>query len=381
MYKQIIDFIKETYNVSDDFLPLHIPVFRGNEKKYLLETIDSTFVSSVGAFVNRFEDMMAEITGTKYAVALVNGTAALHIALKLVGVEQNDEVLSQPLTFVATANAISYEKAIPHFIDVDEDTLGMSPVALRKRLEAVAEMRNGKCYNKETGNRIAACVPMHTFGLPLRIDEIVEICNQYNIPVVEDAAESLGSYYKGQHTGSFGTFGTFSFNGNKTVTCGGGGAIVTNDERLAKLAKHITTTAKVPHRWEYIHDQIGYNYRMPNLNAALACAQLEQLDEYVANKRETSLLYQEFFKTFDGIQYIKELKDGQSNYWLNAIRFNSESEKNAFLEFSNSNNVMARPIWKLMNHLSMFEDAPKGNLDIAEALEKTIVNIPSSVRL
>lgn len=296
MYKETIDFVRELYNEPEEFIPLHEPRFYGNEKKYLLEAIDSTFVSSVGEFVNRFEKMMTEITGAKYAVALVNGTAALHIGLKLAGVKQNDEVLSQPLTFVATANAISYEKAIPHFIDVDEDTLGLSPTALKKRLEDVAEIRDGQCYNRETGNRIAACVPMHTFGLPARIDEIVEICNHYNIPVVEDAAESLGSYYKKQHTGTFGIVGTFSFNGNKTVTCGGGGAIVTDDEELAKRAKHITTTAKIPHRWEYAHDEIAYNYRMPNLNAALACAQLEQLPDYMKNKKVTSEKYRTFLR-------------------------------------------------------------------------------------
>lgn len=381
MYKEILDFIRQTYNSQEDFIPLHVPVFQGNEKKYLLETIDSTFISSVGAFVDRFEEMMAEITGARYAVAVVNGTAALHIALKLAGVQQGDEVLSQPLTFVATANAISYEKAISHFIDVDEDTMGMSPIALKKRLEEIAKIREGQCYNKQTGNRISACVPMHTFGLPLRIDEIVAVCNEYHIPVIEDAAESLGSYYKGQHTGTFGALGTFSFNGNKTVTCGGGGVIVTNDEQLAKLAKHITTTAKVPHRWEYVHDHIGYNYRMPNLNAALACAQLEQLDKYIENKRGTAKAYEKFFKNIDTIQYITEIENSKANYWLNAIRFNNEEEKLSFLDYSNNNKVMTRPIWQLMNKLEMFKDCPKGDLSIAEALEKTIVNIPSSVRL
>ena len=380
MYKAVVDFIKGIYGVSDEFLPLHAPVFQGNEKKYLLETIDSTYVSSVGAFVDRFEEMMADITGTKYAVALVNGTAALHIALKLSGVRQGDEVLSQPLTFVATANAISYEQASPHFIDVDEDTMGMSPAALRTRLEAVAEIQNGQCFNKETGNRIAACVPMHPFGLPLRIDEIVKICDEYHIPVIEDAAESLGSYFKGIHTGSFGLMGTFSFNGNKTVTCGGGGAIVTNDEKLSKWAKHITTTAKVPHRWDYVHDQIAYNYRLPNLNAALACAQLEQLDKYVANKRETAKAYREFFASLEGIQYIDEVEGAKANYWLNAIRFDNPSNKEDFLEYSNDNGVMTRPVWRLMNHLEMFKNCSKGDLSVAEALEKTIVNIPSSVR-
>lgn len=381
MFDSIISLIRRVYQSNEDFIPLHAPVFNGNEKKYLMETIDSTYVSSVGAFVDRFEEMIAQIAGTKYAIAVVNGTAALHIALKLAGVKEEEEVLSQPLTFVATTNAISYEKAIPHFIDVDEDTLGMSPVALKQRLQTVAVVKGGKCYNKETGRRIAACVPMHTFGLPLRIDEITEICNEYHIPVIEDAAESLGSYYKGRHTGSFALMGTFSFNGNKTVTSGGGGAIVTNNEGLAKLAKHITTTAKIPHRWEYVHDQVGYNYRMPNLNAALACAQLEQLDVYIENKRETAKLYQDFFNGIQNIECIKEIENANANYWLNAIRFDHEEEKLAFLEQSNDNGVMTRPVWRLMNGLSMFKHCPKGNLSIAESLEKTIVNIPSSIRL
>jgi len=379
--QKIVEKIKELYNAKNEFLPLHVPVFIGNEKKYLEETIDSTFVSSVGAFVNRFEEMMASITGAKYAIALVNGTAALHMALILSGVKENDEVLSQPLTFVATANAISYEKAIPHFIDVDEDTMGMSPKALLTRLEEIAEVKDGECFNKITGNRIAACVPMHTFGLPLRIDEIKAICDDFHIPVIEDAAESLGSYYKGKHTGTFGLLGTFSFNGNKTVTCGGGGAIITNDEELAKKAKHLTTTAKIPHKWEYIHDEIGYNYRMPNLNAALACAQLEQLPKYIENKRETAQVYKEFFGQIDDINFISEIDEASANYWLNAIRFNKEKDKIDFLEYSNNNGVMTRCIWRLMNKLDMFVNCPKGNLEIAESLEKTIVNITSSVRL
>lgn len=381
MYKSILYFIRELYKTPENRIFLHEPLFIGNEKKYLIDAIDSTFVSSVGQYVNRFEEMMCEITGAKYAVALVNGTAALHIALKLLGVKQGDEVLSQPLTFVATANAISYEQATPHFIDVDEDTMGLSPIALQRRLDEIAVIRDGYCYNKETGNRIIACVPMHTFGLPSRIDEIVQICDKYNIAVIEDAAESLGSMYKGKHTGIFGKIGTFSFNGNKTVTCGGGGAIITNDEALAKRAKYITTTAKIPHSWEYAHDEIGYNYRMPNLNAALACAQLEQLEKYLQNKRETSAAYQDFFETIDNIEYIKEPINSQANFWLNAIRFSSTEERNDFLKFSNENGVMTRPIWKLMNHLSMFKDCPKGDLSMAEALENTIVNIPSSVRL
>ena len=381
MNNEIVKYIRELYPKYEGTVQLHEPLFIGNEKSYLIDAIDSTFVSSVGKYVNRFEEMMVEITGAKYAVALVNGTAALHIALKLAGVKEDDEVLSQPLTFVATANAISYERATPHFIDVDNDTLGMSPKALRIRLEEIAEVRDNQCFNKKTGNRIGACVPMHTFGLPLRIDEIVDICEEYHIPVIEDAAESLGSFYKNQHTGTFGLIGTFSFNGNKTVTCGGGGAIVTNDEQVAKLAKHITTTAKIPHRWDYVHDQIGYNYRMPNLNAALACAQLEQLDKYIFNKRETAKKYQIFFAAIGDIESVSEINDGKANYWLNAIRLKDENSKNAFLDYSNSNKVMTRPIWRLMNKLTMFENCPQGDLSVAKVLEKTIVNIPSSVRL
>lgn len=381
MYNSFVSFVRDLFNTPSDFIPLHEPRFIGNERKYVLDAIDSTFVSSVGAYVNLFEKKMGEITGAKYAVAVVNGTAALHIALKLAGVKDKEEVLTQPLTFVATANAIHYERAIPHFIDVDEDTMGLSPAALKRRLQEIAVIKNQQCYNKETGRRIAACLPMHTFGLPCRIDEIVEICNQYAIPVVEDAAESLGSTYKNKVTGTFGLFGTYSFNGNKTVTSGGGGAIVTNNEELAKKAKHITTTAKIPHRWEYKHDQVAFNYRMPNLNAALACAQLEQLEAYITNKRVTASKYQAFFKEIEAIQCIAEPANAYANYWLNAVRLADRASRNRFLEYTNDNGVMTRPIWQLMNKLVMYEACPSGDLSIAEALENTIVNIPSSVRL
>jgi len=378
---QLIQFVREKFNTPENFIPLHEPRFVGNDKKYVLDAIDSTFVSSVGAFVDLFEKMMCEITGAKYCVATVNGTAALHAALILSDVNPDDEVLSQPLTFVATANAISYQHAHSHFVDVDIDTMGMSPVALQKRLEEIAEMRDGKCFNKETNRQIKACVPMHTFGLPCRIDEIKTICDQYNIILIEDAAESLGSYYKDQHTGTFGKIGTFSFNGNKTVTCGGGGAIVTNNEEVAKLAKYITTTAKKPHKWEYVHDRTGYNYRMPNLNAAMACAQLEVLNKFIENKRELHSLYQDFFKDNNAISLISEVEEGKANYWLNAVRFKNLEERNKFLEETNSAGIMTRPIWQLMNKLSMFNNCPKGPLTNAESLEKTIVNIPSSVRI
>lgn len=381
MYSKLVKFIRKTFGVEKDFIPLHEPRFFGNERKYVLDAIDSTFVSSVGAYVNKFEAMMCEITGAKYAIALVNGTNALHLGLILAGVEKNDEVLTQALTFIATANAISYCGATPHFVDVDNETMGLSPSLLKKHLEEIAIMKNDVCYNKNTNKKIAACVPMHTFGLPLYIDELVEVCNKYNIPVIEDAAESLGSYYKEKHTGTFGLIGTYSFNGNKTVTAGGGGALVTNDENIAKRAKHLSTQAKMPHKWEYRHDEIAYNYRMPNLNAALICAQLEQLEHYVENKRELSDLYFEFFENDDKIELVREIKDAKSNYWLNAILLENEKERDAFLTFTNEKGIMTRPIWTLMNKLEMFKDAPKADLSNCESLENRVVNITSSVRI
>ena len=381
MYSNLVSFIRKTFKVENDFIPLHEPRFVGNERKYVLDAIDSTFVSSVGAYVDKFEKMMCEITGAKHAVALVNGTNALHLSLLLAGVEPEDEVLTQSLTFVATANAISYCNATSHFVDVDKETLGLSPSKLEKYLEQIAEVKDGKCYNKVTGKRIAACVPMHTFGLPLYIDELVTVCDKYNIPVIEDAAESLGSYYKGKHTGTFGLVGTFSFNGNKTVTSGGGGAIVTNDPELAKKAKHLSTQAKIAHKWEYKHDHIGYNYRMPNLNAALVCAQLEQLNFYIENKRELSDLYFQFFKEAKGISLIREVEFAKSNYWLNAVLLDNKKKKEAFLEFTNSRGIMIRPIWGLMNNLEMFKDCPKADLSNSEWLEDRVVNITSSVRI
>lgn len=379
-YQPIIDFVKTQFP-NKDFVPLHAPLFIGNEKKYLIDAVDSTFVSSVGAYVNKFEEMMCEITGAKHCIAIVNGTNALHMALLLADVKPNDEVLSQSLTFIATCNAISYIGAEPLFVDVDKDTLGMSPKALNQFLETVAELRSdGFTYNKQTNKRIKACVPMHTFGLPCRIDEIAAICAKWNIILIEDAAESLGSYYKGKHTGVFGSMGTFSFNGNKTVTCGGGGAIVTNNDYVAKRAKHLTTQAKVAHPWAFVHDEIGYNYRMPNLNAALACAQLEQLERYIQNKRELALSYQNFFAT-QPINFVTEIIDAKANYWLNAILLESVEEREAFLAFANSNGVMSRPVWELMHRLPMFKDAPRADLSNSEFIADRLVNIPSSVRL
>lgn len=379
MYKEVIDFIRKTFKEPEAFIPLHAPYFGGNEKKYLLDTIDSTFVSSVGAYVNKFEEMMAEITGAKYAIATTNGTTALHLALIVAGVKRDEEVITQPLTFVATANAITHATAIPVFIDVDKDTMGLSPFALKAFLNENAEIRDGKTINKKTNKRIAACVPMHTFGIPCRIDEITAICNEYNIPVVEDAAESLGSYYHGKHTGTFGQLAAFSFNGNKTVTCGGGGAIITNDEKLAQHAKHLSTTAKIPHPYEFVHDEVGFNYRMPNLNAAVACAQLEQLENILSNKRELAMMYKNYFDD-TAIHFVSELNDCEANYWLNTIVLNSSHERDAFLKETNNSKVMTRPIWKLMNKLPMYNQCQSGPLENAQWLEDRVVNIPSSYR-
>lgn len=379
MYNDVISFIRETYNIPTDFIPLHEPRFIGNEKKYVMDTIDSTFVSSVGKYVDRFEEMMREYTGAKYAIAVVNGTAALHISLILAGVKKDDLVITQALSFIATCNAISYIGAEPVFIDIDPKRLGMSADALRTFLKNV-ELLNGVAIHKPTGKKIAACVPMHTFGHPVEIDTIVSLCKEYNIPVVEDAAESLGSTYKGQQTGTFGLLGTYSFNGNKTITCGGGGIVVTNDDELGKMAKHLTTQAKVPHRWEYVHDHIGYNYRCPNLNSALACAQLEQLNSFIKNKRITAEKYKSFFKN-SKIVFVEEPENGQSNYWLNAVLLPSYEERNAFLTETNDNQVMTRPIWALMHRLDMFKDCMHDGLVNSIEIEQRLVNIPSSVRI
>lgn len=367
------------YGKERDFIPLHEPKFVGNEKAYVEDCIDSTFVSSVGKYVNDFEDKIVEYTGAKYAIAVVNGTAALHLSLIVAGVKSNDIVVTQALSFAATANAIGYIGAQPYFIDVDMKSMGMSADALQAFLNEV-EMQNGTPIYKPTGQRIGAVVPMHTFGFPCEIDKLVELCDQYNIPLIEDAAESLGSTYKGKHTGTFGLMGTYSFNGNKTITCGGGGIIVTNDEECAKLAKHLSTQAKMPHRWEYNHNMLGYNYRCPNLNAALACAQLEQLEGFVENKRSTANEYAEFFNTID-FNFITEPENSRSNYWLNAILLDSEEDRNQFLEETNDNGVMTRPVWGLLNRLQYFPNALHGNLDNSIFIEKHLVNIPSSVRL
>lgn len=380
MYSDIVGFIRQTFHMPEGFIPLHEPRFTGNERKYVMDTIDSTFVSSVGAYVNRFEEMLAEITGARHAVAVVNGTCALHMALVMAGVRQGDEVITQPLTFVATANAIKHAGGIPHFTDVDRDTLGMSPAKLEAHLSAIAELRAGVCYNKETGRRIAACVPMHTFGLPLRIDEVAGVCERWHIPLVEDAAESLGSFYKGRHTGTFGLLGTLSFNGNKTVTSGAGGAIITDDEQLARKAKHLTTTAKLPHSWAFVHDEVGYNYRMPNLNAALACAQLEQLHSFIDNKRELAGIYDSYFRKM-GLPFVREIAEARANYWLMTIVLPDLTRREEFLQYTNEHKVMTRPAWQLLHTLPMYADCPVADLTSAIWLEERIVNIPSSVRL
>lgn len=380
MYKEIIEFIRDVFGQSEGAIPLHAPCFIGNEKKYLEECIDTTFVSSVGEFVNKFEKNVAAYTGAKRAVVCVNGTNALHIALILVGVKPNDEVITQPLSFVATSNAISYCGAFPIFVDVDIDTMGLSPSKMEEWLNKNAILKNGECVNKNTGRRIKACVPMHTFGHPVRLDELIVLCNKWHIELVEDAAESIGSYYKGKHTGTFGKIGALSFNGNKTITTGGGGMLLFNDEELADYCKHLTTQAKIPHRWEFRHDHIGYNYRMPNINAALGCAQMETLPLFLEKKRQLAEIYQGYFSK-KGISFFVEPEHCRSNYWLNAILLDNEKERDDFLEYSNSNGVMTRPIWRLMNKLPMFEKEQCGDLSNCLYFEKRVVNIPSSVRL
>jgi aminotransferase in exopolysaccharide biosynthesis len=377
-YIETIDFIRNQYPTKE-YIPLHEPNFNGKEKEYVLDTIESTFVSSVGKYVDKFEMMMAGVSKTKKAVAVVNGTSALQVALRLSGVGVGDEVLTQALTFIATINAIVYNGASPVFLDVDLDTMGLSPSAVNSFLEEFGELRNGICYNKRTNKKIAACMPMHTFGFPVHLEELITICTKWNIPIVEDAAESIGSEYKGMPTGSFGKIGVFSFNGNKVVTSGGGGAIVTNDLELGAKAKHLTTTAKVPHPYEYVHDEIGYNFRMPNLNAALACAQLEQLDYFIQNKRNLALDYSTFFET-KGINFRTDLPNTKANYWLMCLELENKKERDLFLKETNDNKVMTRPIWQLIFKSPIYSSFQRDSQENAIFLEERIVNIPSSVR-
>ena len=377
--QDVILFIRNLYQTAD-FIALHEPKFSGNEKAYLIDCIDSTYVSSVGKYVDRFEQLVAEYTGVKYAIATVNGTAALHIALKVVGVSQGDEVITQPLSFIATCNAISYCGAKPVFVDVDLDTLGMSPVSLRAFLEVNTTKTTLGCINNKTGKKISAVVPMHTFGHPCRIDEIAKICDEFNIPLIEDAAESLGSFYQGKHTGAFGKLSALSFNGNKTITTGGGGMIITDDEALAKRAKHITTTAKQPHPYEFVHDEIGYNYRLPNINAALGCAQMESLPRLLKSKRDIANAYAEFFSDCH-LKFVKEPPRASSNYWLNTLVLEDRQARENFLKDLNEAGVMSRPVWRLMNELPMFSECQSADLTNAKWLEDRVVNIPSSARL
>lgn len=380
MFENIVDFIKSLYPTENP-VPLHAPRFTGNEKNYLIDCIDTTYVSYVGEYVGRFEDAIRQLTGAKYAVAVSTGTAALHVALLLAEVTPGDEVITQPLTFVATANAISYCSAQPVFVDVERSTLGLDPDKLNDFLVNNGILKSdGRCYNKTTGRKIAACVPMHTLGHPLRIDQIIGICQRYQIPVVEDSAEALGSFYKGQHAGTFGDMGILSFNGNKLVTTGGGGMIITNDEALAAKAKHLTTTAKKPHPWEFFHDAVGYNYRMPNINAAVGCAQMECFAGVLENKRATAQMYKRLFQEI-GIPFIAEPAYAKSNYWLNTIVLKDRQERDRFLAYAMAKGIQARPVWSLMTHLPMYSHCESAALETAQWLEDRLVNIPSSVRI
>ena len=378
-YTDVIKFIRSIYKTKK-FIPLHEPRFIGNEKKYLNECINSTYVSSVGKFVDSFEKKIANYTGAKYAIATTNGTSALHISLILANVNKDCEVITQPITFVATCNAISYCNAKPIFLDVDRDTMGLSPNALKSFLEKNTILKNNKCINKKTNKIIKACLPMHSYGHPCRINEISAICKKYNIFLIEDAAESLGSYYNNKHTGTFGKLGTISFNGNKIITAGGGGCIITNDKILAKKAKHLTTTAKLKHKWDFNHNMVGYNYRMPNLNAALLVAQLEKLDDFIYKKSKTAKEYENFLNQ-KKYKFFKEPKKCRSNYWLNSIILQNKIQRDKFLKETNLSGIMTRPLWILMNKLPMFKDAQCDKLKNSYWLNDRIVNIPSSVSL
>lgn len=377
MYQHLIEFVRDHYQTTA-FIPLHAPVFNGQERNYVLETIDSTFVSSVGAFVDRFEQEVATYTSSPKAVATVNGTAALHVALKLAGVENGDLVITQPLTFVATCNAIAYCRAEPVFVDVDKHTLGLSAQAMQVWLEEYAVVDDQlTCRHRNSQRIIRACLPMHTFGHPADLEGIMRVCSQWNIALVEDAAESLGSLYKGKHTGTFGLLGTLSFNGNKIITTGGGGMILTN-EALGKRAKHLTTTAKQPHPYEFVHDELGYNYRLPNLNAALGCAQLEQLEAFVAEKRALAQAYADLL-AHSSLQFVIEPEHCRSNYWLNAVICDNQQQRDELLKVTNEAGVMSRPIWQLMSQLPMYCYALKGDIPNAEWLAQRVVNLPSSI--
>ena len=380
MFEDVVAYIRDLFPGRES-IPLHEPVFAGRERDYVLAAIDSTFVSSVGKFVEQFERMMRDYTRASHAVATVNGTSALHAALLVAGVRPGDEVITQSLTFVATANAITYCGAQPVFLDVDRDTLGLSPAALAAFLREHTEQTGEECRNKTTGRRISACVPMHSFGLPCRIEEIADLCQGHNLMLVEDAAESLGSTRHGRHTGTFGHLGVYSFNGNKTVTCGGGGAIVTSDKKFAAHAKHLTTTAKKPHPYRYEHDEVGFNYRMPNLNAALACAQLENLELFLAAKRRLAGQYQEFFRHRAAISFVVEPPECRANYWLNTALLADSASRDLFLNEVCGAGIQTRPAWELLNRLRIYRHCQTDSLANANWLADRIVNLPSSVRL
>lgn len=379
----VIKSIKSVLPDDRGFIALHEPTFMGNEWKYLKDCLDTKWVSSVGKYVDRFESELADYTGAAYAIAVVNGTAALHIALLLAGVKPGDEVLMPSLTFIATANAVTYCGAIPHFVDSDEKTLGIDPAKMNDYLKEISVLRSEGCFNRKTGRRISTVVPMHTFGHPVDLDLLLGLCQEFRLKLVEDAAESLGSFYKGSHTGTMGLISSLSFNGNKTITTGGGGAVLTNDASLAKLAKHLTTQAKIPHKWEFSHDMSGYNYRMPNINAALGCAQLEQLEGFIAKKRTLADSYKIAFKDIQGIEFFTEPEFARSNYWLNVLILDKENacQRDRLLKLTNDAGIMTRPLWTLMHRLAMYKECPRMDLSIAEDLERRIINIPSSAFL
>jgi len=381
--ERVIAALKSVIPADKMPVALHEPWLCGNERVYLNDCLDSTYVSYVGQYVDRFEAMLVEFTGVKKAVAVVNGTAALHVALKLAGVEPGDEVLTPALTFIATANAVTYCGAIPHFVDSEERTLGLDPFKLRDYLKDITTANTSNCINKYTGRRIKAVIPTHTFGHPVDLDPLEDICDKYNITMVEDAAEALGSYYKGKHTGNCGKLSILSFNGNKTITTGGGGAIITNDENLGKLAKHLTSTAKIPHRWEYRHDAIGYNYRLPSINAALGCAQMEQLPGFLEKKRDLAARYNSAFQNIAGIQFFTEPLHSTSNYWLNVLLLDEANpeQRDKLLEKTNDEGIMTRPAWTLLHKLAMFQNCPCMDLSCAANLEARLINIPSSPNL
>ncbi len=381
--RQIIAAVKSALPDRDAPVGLHEPLFAGNEWAYVKECLDTGWVSSAGRFVDRFEQQLAEFTGVKRAVAVVNGTAALHICLKLVGVLPGDEVLTPALTFVATANAVSHAGGIPHFADSEAGTLGLDPGKLAVHLAAAAEIKAGGCYNKTTGRRIKAVVPMHTFGHPVDLDPLREVCARYKLELVEDAAESLGSYYKGVHTGKFGRVSALSFNGNKVVTTGGGGAILTDDEDLGRLAKHITTTAKLPHKWAFNHDMVGYNYRLPNLNAALGCAQMEQLPGFIARKRALAERYRQALAGVPGVRFFAAPAFAASNYWLNALLLDEPdlAARDRLMARCHEEGLLVRPAWTLMHRLPMYAACPRMDLSVVEDIEARLVNLPSSVFL